>query len=177
VRLRTGLLAWLVGVWLVLWRDLSWANLLSGVLVAAGVLLLFPFAWPPERFEVRLLPALRFAVVFAWSVVKANLVVAWEVVTPRNRINEGVVAVPLASDSPVVVTLVSHAIGLAPGTMVIDIEREPTGRGPTVLHVHVLHLRSVEAVRAEVLALERLALAAIRGVDDPVDADPSQEAR
>jgi multisubunit Na+/H+ antiporter MnhE subunit len=56
---------------------------------------------------------------------------------------------------------VSHALGLAPGTMVVDIERDPT-----VLHVHVLHLRSVEAIRAEVLTLERLALAALRGRDE-----------
>jgi multicomponent Na+:H+ antiporter subunit E len=153
---------WCVVVWIVLWRDLSWANVVSGVVVAAAVLALFPFVRPAERLRLRPVALVRFLAVFAWSVVKANLIVAWEVVTPRNRINEGVVAVPLSSDAPAVITLVSHAIGLAPGTMVIDIERDPT-----VLHVHVLHLRSVEAVRAEVLELERLVLAAIHGRSAP----------
>jgi multicomponent Na+:H+ antiporter subunit E len=148
-------------MWVVLWRDLSWANVLSGLAVSIGVLVLFPFARAPERLRFHPLPALRFLLHFAWSVVRANLVVAWEVVTPRNRVNEGVVAVRLESETPVVITLVSPALGLAPGTMVVDIERDPT-----VLHVHVLHLRSVEAIRAEVLTLERLALAALRGRDE-----------
>lgn len=153
---------WCVVVWVVLWRDLSWANVVSGTLVTVAVLALFPFVRPAERLRVRPVALLRFLAVFAWSVVKANLIVAWEVVTPRNRINEAVVAVPLSTDAPAVITLVSHAIGLAPGTMVVDIEQDPT-----VLHVHVLHLRSVEAVRAEVLELERLVLAAIHGRSAP----------
>lgn len=147
----------LTAVWLALWQDVSAANVLSGLLIAAGVLYVFPY--PPHRrgLGFRFLPFVRFAAVFAWSVVKANAIVAWEVITPRNRINEGIVAVPVASQHPVVITMVSHAIILAPGTMVIDIDWEPE----TVLFVHVLHLRSVEAVRQEVLTLERLACDAL----------------
>jgi multicomponent Na+:H+ antiporter subunit E len=148
-------------VWLVLWRDLSWANLLSGLLLSVGALGLFPFARPPRRLRVNPVALVRFVVISAWAIVRANVVVAWEVVTPKNRVNEGVVAVPLRTDAPVVITMVSHAIGLAPGTMVVDIEH-----GPTVLHVHVLHLRSVEEIRESVLQLEELALAAVIGRDE-----------
>jgi multicomponent Na+:H+ antiporter subunit E len=156
--------AWLTVVWVAFWRDLSVANVSSGVLLSAIVLWLFPYAPAQPGLKIRLVPALRFAVVFAWSVVKANAIVAWEVVTPQNRINEGVVAVPLASSHPVVITLVSHAIILAPGTMVVDIDREPS----TVLFVHALHLRSVEAVRQEVLRLEQLAIEAFGGVESVI---------
>jgi multicomponent Na+:H+ antiporter subunit E len=162
VRRRLALLGWCTLVWIVLWRDLSWANLLSGAAVSSAALALFPFAWPPDRLVVDPVALVRFGVVFAWSVVRANLIVAWEIVTPRNRVNEAVVTVPLSTDAPAVITMVSHAIGLAPGTMVVDIERDPT-----VLHVHVLHFRSVDDVRAEVFELERLALAAIHGRSDP----------
>lgn len=151
--------AWLTAVWVAFWRDLSAANVLSGLALSAVLLWLFPYPPLQPGLKVRLLPALRFAVVFAWSVVKANAIVAWEVITPQNRINEGIVAVPLASNHPVVITLVSHAIILAPGTMVVDIDREPS----TVLFVHALHLRSVESVRQEVLRLEQLAVDAFCG--------------
>ena len=107
----------------------------------------------------------KFVATTAWSIVRANLVVAWEVVTPTNVINEGVVAVQLASNHPVVITLVSHAIILAPGTMVIDIKVGDESR-PTELYVHVLHLRSVDDVRADVLQLEALALAAVSGSEN-----------
>lgn len=148
---------WLVLFWLALWRDVSVANVASGLVLAAAVLVLFPLPPARHRLGPRPVPLVRFLTAFTWSVVKANLVVAWEVITPRNRIHEGVVAVPLQTADPIVITIVSHAIILAPGTMVIDIELEPS----TVLFVHVLHLRSADAVRREVQQLERLATAAV----------------
>jgi multicomponent Na+:H+ antiporter subunit E len=146
--------SWLVAMWMVLWRDLSWANFVSGVAVAAACLVLFP---APRTEGLRLQPvaAVRFVSTVAWQVVVANLIVAWEVVTHGNQIREAVIAVPLDSDHPAVITVVSHAIGLAPGTMVIDIDYEPT-----TLYVHVLHYRSSAEVVEQVAQLERLALAA-----------------
>lgn len=163
----TGSIVWITAVWLVFWRDLSWANLASGVLVALAITL--GGVATSRRPDLRLHPVAlgRFLAVFAWSVVKANFVVAWEVVTPGSRINEGIVTVELPTHDPIVITIVSHAIGLAPGTMVIDIEREPT-----VLFVHVLHLRTVEAVRADVLRLERLARSAVASAADVPDTRP-----
>lgn len=153
-------------VWVALWRDVSAANLLSGFAVAAGALWLFPPSNDNEGLRVHPLALLRFLGATFISIIRANFFVAWEVVTPKNQINEGVVAVDLASSHPVVITLVSHAIILAPGTMVIDIDKGDETR-PTKLFVHVLHLRSVDEVRAEVLQLEMLALAAISGISDP----------
>jgi multicomponent Na+:H+ antiporter subunit E len=165
VKHRLLLAAWLLLVWVALWRDVSIANVVSGVLVAAAAVWLFPPAAEREPLQVRPVAMARFIATSVWSIVRANFVVAWEVVTPTNEINEGVVAVQLASNHPVVITLVSHAIILAPGTMVIDIRVGDETR-PTQLYVHVLHLRSVDAVRADVLQLEALALAAVSGSEN-----------
>jgi len=165
MRPRILLVLWLLLAWVALWRDVSIANIASGVLVASAVVWLFPPA-NSAPVSVRPFALLRFLSTTAISIVRANLVVAWEVLTPSNRINEGVVAVELASSNPVVVTHVSHAVILAPGTMVIDIAEGTDGR-PTVLYVHVLHLRSADEVRDEVLRIEALALAAVSGRDDP----------
>jgi multicomponent Na+:H+ antiporter subunit E len=172
--------AWLVVLWITFWRDLSAANLLSGVLVAAALLALFPFGPARSRLRVRPLPLVRFLALFAWSVAKANLTVAWEVLTPRNRIREGLVAVPLGTRDPIVITVISHAITLAPGTMVIDIDIDSDidsdggsdtdtddDDAATVLFVHVLHLRSPDSVRQEVRRLERLAVQALGGTTGP----------
>lgn len=162
---RLFLPAWLLVTWLALWRDVSAANVVSGVVVAAGVVWLFPPNRENEGLQIRPLALIRFLGTTVVSIVRANFVVAWEVVTPKNVINEGVVAVDLASNHPVVITLVSHAIILAPGTMVIDVDRGDEQR-PTKLFIHVLHLRSVDDVRDEVLQLEALALAAVSGAND-----------
>lgn len=173
MRSRIVLLLWTTVVWLALWRDVSGANVASGVLVAAFVVWLFPPA-NDAPVGVRPLALLRFVGATAVSIVRANLVVAWEVLTPSNRINEGVVAVELASDNPLVITQVTNAIILAPGTMVVDVE-VGTDERPTILYIHVLHLRSIDEVRAEVLHLEALSLAAVSGRTDPPTPTPSDE--
>lgn len=173
MRARIVLLVWSVAVWIALWRDLSVANLLAGVVVAGAVIWLFPPA-NDAPVGVRPLALVRFFGASAVSIVRANLVVAWEVVTPSNQINEGVVAVELASDNPLVITYVTNAIILAPGTMVVDIE-VGTDERPSILYVHVLHLRSIEEVRAEVLHLEALALAAVSGRDEPPSPAPPDQ--
>ena len=48
----------------------------------------------------------------------------------------------------------------------LDIDKGSDDR-PTQIYVHVLHLRSIDEVRDEVLQLEALALAAVSGRDDP----------
>ncbi|MEM8706259.1 MAG: Na+/H+ antiporter subunit E [Actinomycetota bacterium] len=156
---RIFLITWLVVVWMALWRDPSIANLVGGLLVAIGITTLFPLPKQETSLRVRPLALLRFLGHATLAIIRANVFVAWEVITPGNRTNVGVVAVDLRESHPVVITLVSHAIGLAPGTFVVDVE--DGGDGPVRIYVHVLHLREVEDLRNDVLELERLALAAV----------------
>ncbi|MBW3644194.1 MAG: Na+/H+ antiporter subunit E [Actinobacteria bacterium] len=149
------LLVWLVAVWVALWEQVSPANVASGLVVALVVLTLFPLGPRDRSARVRPAAALRFLVYFAWKLVEASAIVAWEVVTPRNRINEGIVAIPIRGVSDVVITVVANAISLTPGTLTLEARRSPA-----VLYVHVLHLRDVEEVRRETLHLEALAIRA-----------------
>ena len=150
------LVSWVVlaVAWVALWGDLSVGNVVAGALVGAGVLALVG-----EREQahgtLRPLRTLHFFAYVAWSLVKATTLVAWEVVTPTNQIVEGIIAVPLPDATPAVVTVVTAAVGLTPGTVVVEVDEEPC-----VLYVHVLHLRDVEQVRADLRHLEALALRA-----------------
>ena len=158
------LVGWLLVVWVALWGDISWANVLGGLVTAGGLVLLFPLRPATRQGYIRPWPALRFAVYFLWKLVEASAVVAWEVVTPHNRINEGIVAVPIHGLSNALVTIVANAISLTPGTLTLEVDEDPA-----VLYVHVLHLHDLEAVRLEVQHLERLAIAAF-GPDDALRA-------
>lgn len=152
--------AWLLAVWLALWGNISAANALSGLVVA---LLVVRFLSPPATARagrVRPGATLRLLVYFVVKLVEANVIVAWEVLTPRNRIAEGIVAVPLRSDSDVLLTVLADAITLTPGTLTVHVHRNPS-----VVYVHVLHLEDAAKVRAEVQHLEQLVLAAF-GPDD-----------
>lgn len=155
--------AWLTVVWVALWGELTVANVVGGALVAAILLTVFPARGPARGGTLRILPTLHYLGYFVYKLVEANLIVAWEVVTPHTRISQGVVEVPLRGGSDLVITSVANSISLTPGTLTLEVRREP----PT-LYVHVLHLRSIEQTRREVRHLEYLALRAW-GPDEVVE--------
>ncbi|HWH34562.1 MAG TPA: Na+/H+ antiporter subunit E [Acidimicrobiales bacterium] len=162
MRVGPGAAVWLVAVWVALWEGLSIANLLSGVLVVLVLSVVFPFRARKGTLRFRLGPALRLVAYFGRELVQANVVVAWEVLTPTSRINEGIVAVPVSASSKVLTTLVANAITLTPGTLTLEV-RQDEG----LLFVHVLHLHSIEAVRHDVARLERHVLRAF-GSDEAI---------
>jgi multicomponent Na+:H+ antiporter subunit E len=153
---KAVILGLLVFFWLALWEDLSFANVVGGVLAATVAMALAPVAPRTRGLVFRPLPALHLTVYFAWQLIVASIVLAWEVVTPRNRINEAVVAVPLHCDHPFIVTLVANSVSLVPGTLTLEARLDP----PT-LYVHVLHLKSVEEVRVDLRRFEALAVRAL----------------
>ncbi len=155
MRRRVGIGAWLVVLWLLLWGDVSVANLVSGVVVAAVLLVVFPAAPSGGRHVARPLALAHLAAYFAYKLVTSTLLVAREVVSPRSRIRTGIVACPLRVDTDGLVTVVVNLIALSPGTMPVDVHDDP----PT-LYVHVLLLHDVQQVRDQVARLEELVVRA-----------------
>jgi len=154
---RTALaLAWGVLVWVALWGQATVANVLGGLVVGSFTLWLVPLSpagAPPTT--VHPLAALHFLSFFLGALVRASAIVAWEVVTPRNRIHQGIVALPLRTESRGLATLIANAISLTPGTLTLEVHEDPL-----TIYVHVLHLRRVEVVREDLRRLEELALLA-----------------
>lgn len=148
---------WLTGLWILLWRDPSGGNVVGGLLAAALVLVMFPARGPEQRdHTLRPVRLVQFVGWFAWQLLVANLVVAREVVTRRDRIRSGIVEVPVHGCSDLVVTIVADAITLTPGTMTLEISRDPPA-----LYVHVLHLYDLDRVRRDIRTLQRLVVGAI----------------
>ncbi|HUP76895.1 MAG TPA: Na+/H+ antiporter subunit E [Acidimicrobiales bacterium] len=162
---RVLMVAWLAFVWVALWGEPSAANAVAGILVGLALITVFP---PSRQMSpvVRPLAFAHFAAVFAWRLVVASAVVAWEVLTPRNRIREGIIAVQLTSAPELVMTIVANSVSLTPGTLTLDIDRSTN-----TMYMHVLHLREIEAARRDVHELERLAILAFadRATIDSMD--------
>lgn len=145
----------LVGVWVLLWRDLSFGVWAGGLIVAGAIEAVQ--RTPDSPRQLRFGGLVRFLAHYMWMVVLSNFRVAWEVVTPNNdQIKEAIVAVPLRTDSVPAALLVANAISYTPGSLTIDLTE-----GPLMLYVHVLHFESIDLVRAEVVRLEDLVVAAV----------------
>ena len=139
-------------LWVALWGELSVANLAGGALVGAAVVALFDTS-RDERPTVRPAAAARFGVLFAAELVRSTVSVALAVIKPRSRVCPGIVTLSLPPCSGAVVTVIADAVTLTPGTLTLEVERDPT-----VLHIHVLDARRRDSTEA---SLERLAAAAL----------------
>ena len=105
-----------------------------------------------RRSPVRPRAIARFIGHVLVQVVESNVVLSREVLARHSRINTGVVAVPLPVCSDELLTLIANTIALTPGTMPLQVDRNPT-----VLYVHVLQLTDIEVARREIQHLADLA--------------------
>ena len=152
-----GRITMLVTLWLLAWGEISVANVLSGVVVAAALLVAFPPGRRAGR-RLRLSPAGigRLAAYVAVQLVTSNFVMTREILRRRAAIRPGVLAHRLQQPSEEVVTLMTSVIALSPGTMTVDVDRSSA-----TIYVHFLLLRDVDAARASLDRLEHLAVHAI----------------
>jgi multicomponent Na+:H+ antiporter subunit E len=155
---------WLVVVWVLLWGEWSWANVLGGVVVAVGVVTFVPL--PPVVQNARLhpLPFVRLVAAFVRDLAVANAQVAWLAVRPGGPPRAALVRVRLRTDSDLLLTLVAEALTLVPGSVVLDVDRSHRE-----LSLHLLHVRDGEDLcrqKASVLATEDRVVRAFGSAED-----------
>lgn len=154
------LLVWLVVVWTALWGSPTPANLLGGLAVGLVLLLALPLSHVDSPGIVRPAALLRFAGFFVVDLVRSSWQVVRLVLRPRGQLRQAVVAVPVRGASDQLLTLLANAVSLTPGTLTLEVDRPRS-----TLYVHVIDVgagpQGVEAVRAKLLDVERLAIEAV----------------
>lgn len=104
----------------------------------------------------RLRAAGGFMAYYLWNLVRANALVALEVLRPTSRMAPGIVRIPAHGDRAWKVGAFAHLISLTPGTLTLDVSEDLTE-----LYVHGLHVHSVEEFRSHLAELETRLLAVI----------------
>jgi multicomponent Na+:H+ antiporter subunit E len=164
LRHRLPVVAWLVLVWILLWGTWSWANLLSGLVVALVVMLLLPLPPVVGGTRVRPLSLVRFVGHFLVDLVVSGAQVAWRAIGPDGVRQGAIVRVQLRADSDLLLTVVAETISLVPGSLVLDLDREQR-----LISVHLLHtddLADVARQKADVLATEERIVRAFGSPED-----------
>lgn len=155
--LRVWTVAWLVLVWLLLWGDVSVANVLSGLVIALLITLLLPLPVVPVQGRLHPLSLIWLALTVAWWLVQSSVQVAWLAIRPGRPSLSAVLRARLALKSDLVLALGVNIMNLTPGTIVLEIDQ--TRR---LVYVHVLDVgspRTVERFYQQVARLERLLVA------------------
>jgi multicomponent Na+:H+ antiporter subunit E len=110
-----------------------------------GFLLSFILLWiiSPNRREQKYFSRgpklIAFIFFFLYELIKANLEVAYDVITPRFFMKPGIVKVPLTATSDLEITLLANLISLTPGTLSLDVSDDKK-----VLYVHAMYVKDKE---------------------------------
>lgn len=138
-----GVVAWLAIVWIMLWGDLTWANILGGIVVAIVVLWALPLPRVPFNGKVSVLGAFYLLARLAWDTLVASIAVARVALSFGTIPHGGVIRVPLRSRNDLYLTLTADLCSLVPGSIIVEAHRSSS-----VLYVHVFDLPDEEALAA-----------------------------
>ncbi|WP_027501267.1 Na+/H+ antiporter subunit E [Rhodococcus sp. UNC363MFTsu5.1] len=178
--LRAGVLVWLTAVWILLWGNISVANILGGLAVGVLIMVLLPLPRVPVEGRIHLWSIVKLVGLCIVYAAQSSAQVAWLAVRPGPPPVTGVLRARLAIKSDLVLTLCIDVLNLIPGTMVLEVDQVKR-----MVYVHVLDVgtdRAVDQFYRTVRQLERLFIASFERdeewkpspwhVDNPVF-DPS----
>ena len=128
-------------VWMLLVNEFTVGALFLAIVIGVLAPLVTSRFWP-GRPKIRFGPdLLGYVVIVLWDIVVANFLVAWVILTRRNRdIRSRWLVVPLELRSPEAITVLAGTISLTPGTVSSDVSAD--GRA---LLVHALDVADPEA--------------------------------
>ncbi|SEB38136.1 multisubunit sodium/proton antiporter, MrpE subunit [Paramicrobacterium humi] len=138
--------AGLVLLWMLLWGQFTWLSLLTGLILALGVSVVFYL--PAVEMSIRINPwyTAVFLLRLLFDICRASVLVSWLVLKPRYEPSNAIMAIPLRTRSDLIMTWTAEAISIVPGSIVVDVDREVS-----VLYVHTIDVHD----DAEMAAFER----------------------
>ncbi|SEE66939.1 Na+/H+ antiporter subunit E [Ruania alba] len=156
---RWPMAIWMTIVWVMLWGDLTVANVCTGLVVSFLLLRVFPM--PKVGFDGRwsLIGAVILLAQLLWDIARASISVAVQALRWHSTPRGAVIRVQLRSESDLVLTLTGELTSLIPGSLVVEAHRL-TG----ILYLHVLDVTkegSLEKARRDVLEQEKRVMHAL----------------
>lgn len=149
----------LTALWLLAWGTVDPVQVVAGLVLSIVILEAMPAR---HRFtpgvRVSFIGALQLIGHLAVSLVVSTVVVAREILSPRQQPRTGRMVHEMPGASPEAVSLLANTIALTPGTMTIEATAEP----PLVV-VHFIRYDDPEASRRSIEQLDARVRAALSG--------------
>ena len=144
--------------WLALTGDFSPVNFVIGFLLGYAALWMTQHVTGQTSYFRKVRTVISFAFFFMWEVIKANLRVTYDVLSPRQRITPGIIAIPLDAKTDAEIICLANLITLTPGTLSLDVSEDRK-----VLYIHAMYVENVDQFRHEIKdGLERRLLDVLR---------------
>jgi multicomponent Na+:H+ antiporter subunit E len=140
----------LATAWVLMTGSFEFLNYVFGFAIGHTVILLMSRSVSALTDYPRRLPrAIYFLLYLIGELIKSNVKIAFDIITPTFLGKLGVISIELEAKTNVEVTLVANLISLTPGTLSLDVSANKT-----MLFVHAMYLINEDEVRAELKHLE-----------------------
>ena len=126
-------------VWVALTGDFSVENYIFGFFLNFHILWLISVKRNRSKYFLIVPKVIILLLFFLYELIKANLEVAYEVITPKLNMTPGIVMVPLDVKSDIGITVLANMISLTPGTLSLDVSNDKK-----VLFVHAMYIKDKE---------------------------------
>lgn len=139
--MRTQLLMniMLTFVWVALTGSFVYTSFVFGFLLSFAIMWIISRSNGDDKYFTFVLKVLGFIFFFLYELIKANIEVAYDVITPKFHMTPGIVRVPLDAKTNLEITLLANLISLTPGTLSIDVSDDRE-----VLYVHSMYISDKE---------------------------------
>ena len=135
----------------VVWADQrTWFGVLAGLVVGFALIAVYDLTTGRPNYALRLIRLVRFGAYFLGILVRANLQIAWEILTPGFDQKPRILRYPGAHLNPVQTTVLANAITLTPGTLVVDVTHDGG-----LLYVHCMYAEDREVAIAGLRELDQ----------------------
>lgn len=124
-------------MWMLLWGAFDIYFLAVGFLLGYLLLGLISRTMEGPDYGTKGWKLLSFTIYFIRILVKANLQVAWEIITPGYAMQPRFIRYSVAGMTPMQITSLANAITLTPGTLSVDVSDDDQ-----TLYVHCMYARN-----------------------------------
>jgi multicomponent Na+:H+ antiporter subunit E len=146
-------------IWIALTGSLVIANFVFGFVLSFLIMWVVKSKDADQKKYFVVIPRIiSFAFFFLYELIKANIQVAYDVITPKFYMTPGIVSVPLDAQTDIEITLLANIISLTPGTLSLDVSDDRK-----VLYVHSMYIKDKEEfIRDIKMGFERKLLLILR---------------
>jgi multicomponent Na+:H+ antiporter subunit E len=130
-------------LWMFMWGSFHSYSLLAGLLLGYLLLGIVSRTTGAQSYGTRGWRFMLFSIYFIRILIKANLIVAWEIITPGYQMTPGIIRYPIKGMTDFQITSLANAITLTPGTLSVDLDDKTE-----FLYVHCMYAQNrPEAVK------------------------------
>lgn len=126
-------------IWVALTGNFTVINFLFGFILSFGIMWAMVRNREDNSYFTRGPKVIAFIFFFLKELIKANVQVAYDVITPRFYMKPGIIRIPLSVKTDLEITLLANLITLTPGTLSLDVSDDKK-----VLYVHAMYIKDKE---------------------------------